>query len=150
MVIRESVLASHEPAHILLAEDNPADQRLIAESLNFNGLEHVLHVVSDGEQALTAAQLAGSTCQAPCPDVLILDLGLPRVDGLEVLRAFRANEHCIHTPVIVFSSSVAPEHRQAAESYPRVQFVIKPMNLDEFMEFGRTVKNMLVRAQGKG
>ena len=142
-------MPSHDPARILLAEDNPADQRLISESLNFNGLSHTLHVVADGEQAVTAARLAGSAGQSPCPDMFILDLGLPRVDGLEVLRVFRANEHCVHTPVIVFSSSVSPEHRNAAENYAGVRFITKPMDLDEFMEFGRTVKNMLImRAQG--
>jgi two-component system response regulator len=132
----------------LLAEDNPADQRLISESLNFVGLTHTLRVVADGEEAITAARLAGSAGQPPCPDVLILDLGLPRVDGLEVLRAFRSNEHCVHTPVIVFSASVSPEHRHAAETYSGVRFIPKPMDLDEFMDFGRTIKMMLVRAEG--
>jgi two-component system response regulator len=142
-------LPSHEPVQILLAEDNPADQRLIAESLNFNNLWHHLRVVSDGEEALSAVRLAGYEGQPPCPDVLILDLGLPRVDGLEVLRVFRSNENCKHTPVIVFTASIAPEHRRAAENYSGVRFIPKPMDLDEFMEFGRTVKNMLVRAEGK-
>lgn len=141
-------MASHEPAHILLAEDNPADQRLISESLNFVGLTHTLRVVADGEQAITAARLAGFAGQPPCPDVLILDLGLPRVDGLEVLREFRLNEHCAQTPVIVFSASVSPDQRHAAENYAGVRFIAKPMDLDEFMNFGRTVKTMLVRAEG--
>ena len=143
-------MPSHEPARILLAEDNPADQRLISESLNINGLTHTLEAVADGEQAMEAARLAGSEGRFPCPDLLILDLGLPRVDGLEVLRVFRSNENCVHTPVIIFSSSVAPEHRSAALNYSGVQFIPKPMDLDEFIEFGRTVKNMLVRAQGNG
>ena len=143
-------MPSHEPARILLAEDNPADQRLISESLNLNGLTHTLQVFTDGEQAVEAARLAGTDDTLPCPDLLILDLGLPRVGGLEVLRVFRNNENCFHTPVIVFSASVAPEHRDAALNYSGVQFIPKPMDLDEFIEFGRTVKNMLLRAQGNG
>jgi CheY-like chemotaxis protein len=143
-------LPSHEPARILLAEDNPADQRLISESLNLNGLTHTLHVIPDGEQAMEAARLVGSESRFPCPDLLILDLGLPRVEGLEVLRVFRNNENCVHTPVIVFTASVSPEHRNAALNYSGVQFIPKPMDLDEFIAFGRTVKNMLVRAEGKG
>jgi DNA-binding response OmpR family regulator len=107
-------------------------------------------VVADGEQAVEAARLAGSEDRFPCPDLLILDLGLPRVGGLEVLRMFRNNENCLHTPVIVFSASIAPEHRNAALNYSGVQFIPKPMDLDEFIEFGRTVKNMLVRVAGKG
>jgi two-component system response regulator len=141
---------SHAPVRILLAEDNPADQRLISESLNFNGLTHTMHVVADGEQAVEVARVAGSEGQLPCPDVLILDLGLPKVDGLEVLRVFRNNENCTHTPVIVFSASVAPEHQLAVQNYAGVRFIAKPMDLDEFLEFGRTVKNLLVRAEGQG
>ncbi len=96
---------------------------------------------------MLAARTAGSDEQIPCPDLLILDLGLPRVDGLEVLRAFRNNKHCASTPVIIFSASIAPEHRNAVQNFEDVRFIPKPMDLDEFMDFGRTVKNMLMRAE---
>lgn len=80
---------------------------------------------------------------------MILDLGLPRVDGLDVLRTFRANKNCTHTPVIVFTSSLAPAHRLAAEQFEGVQFISKPSDLDAFLEFGRTVKNLLFRASAQ-
>ena len=122
---------------------------MIAEALNANYLCHVLHIVDNGEQAAEVARLAGTEGQGPCPDLLILDLGLPRVDGIDVLRVFRANKNCLHTPVIVFTSSVSPEHRFVAEQFEGVRFVTKPLDLEEFLEFGRTVKQMLVRASAQ-
>jgi DNA-binding response OmpR family regulator len=107
------------------------------------------NVVDNGEQAVQVARLAGTEGQAPCPDLLILDLGLPRVDGIEVLRAFRANKNCTQTPVIVFTSSVSPQHRLVAEQFEGVRFVTKPLELEEFLEFGRTVKQMMVGASAR-
>ena len=84
----------------------------------------------------------------PCPDILLLDIHLPRVDGLEVLRAFRANENCTQTPVLVLSTSIAPSDRLWAESFEHVHFVQKPVTLDEFLGIGQTIKRLLLRAQG--
>lgn len=143
------MFGSVRPVHILLAEDNPADQRLISEALNICDLHHELHVVSDGEEALAEATKAGSKDHAPCPDVFILDLGLPRIEGIDVLRAFRSNSNCTDTPVVVFTASVRPTDQAIAEQFAGVRFVRKPMDLDEFLLFGRTVKSMLLRAEGQ-
>ena len=133
-------------ANILLAEDNPADQRLIAEALKRHHLNPRLQVVENGEAALSAAKEAGHD-DKPCPDVFILDLHMPRVDGLDVLREFRANEHCQHTPVIVFTSSVSPVIRTSVESFNGVRIISKPTDLDEFLAFGAVVKSVLMPGQ---
>ena len=93
---------------ILIAEDNPADVRLLGEALKATPLKYDVHLVTDGAEALTAVQLAGSKPGLPCPDLFVLDWHLPRIDGLQVLEAFRANTNCRTTPVLIFTSSVSP------------------------------------------
>jgi two-component system, chemotaxis family, response regulator Rcp1 len=135
------------PIHILLAEDSPADQRLLIEALRTNGLHHQMQVVSNGEDALSAAQSVGTDGGGPCPDLFILDLHLPKIDGMEVLRMFRSNAHCRHTPVLVLTSSSSPTMRLQIENLPGVHFVQKPLELDEFLNIGKKVKSILLMAQ---
>lgn len=138
--------ATENVTHILLAEDNPADQRLIAEALKSAGLNPRMHLARDGEAALSAARTAGHS-DSPCPDLFILDLHMPRVDGQEVLRAFRANHHCLHTPVIVFTSSMSPADREFVESFNGVKMIAKPTDLDEFLHVGSIIKGVLFPGQ---
>jgi two-component system, chemotaxis family, response regulator Rcp1 len=135
-----------ERVHILLAEDSDAAVRLLTECFREVHLEHQLDIAQDGETALAKARSAGHPHGSPCPDVFILDLGLPRVDGVEVLRAFRANEHCAHTPVIVFTSSVSPVDRAVAESMSGVYYYQKPLLFEECLAVGHFVKGVLLRA----
>jgi CheY-like chemotaxis protein len=127
---------------IWLAEDNEADVRLMEEALHEHGLRYQLLVCRDGEEALRLADSAGID-DAPCPDLLILDLHLPKVDGPAVLRHFRANDNCRNTPVFVLSSSVSPKDRSYVEAFEGVSFVQKPMGLDEYLGVGRLVKDVL-------
>jgi CheY-like chemotaxis protein len=139
-------LPTNDPIAILLAEDNPADQRLVAEALTIHELSHTLHIVEDGEEALRTVKIVGYTGQVRCPDLLILDLHLPRIDGLEVLREFRANENCANVPVLVFTSSISPAERSEAERLSGVQFVHKPTELDDFLAVGGLIKSLVGRA----
>jgi len=132
---------------ILIAEDDPGDYRLLCEALNESNVMCEVQLVTDGEQALRTVRLAGQTGH-PCPDIFLLDIHLPRVDGLAVLRAFRANENCTQTPVLILSTSLSPADQAWAESFERVQFLQKPVTLDEFLQIGQTVKRVLFRAKG--
>ena len=136
-----------KPIHILLAEDNPADQRLLKEALRTNGLHHQMQIVANGEDAMKAAQRAGHDEGTPCPDLFILDLHLPKVDGMEVLKAFRSNVHCMHTPVLILTSSSSPVERFQVEMLPGVHFLQKPLELDEYLSIGQKVKSILMKAQ---
>lgn len=129
--------------HILVIEDNLADVQLIREILNERGVPHTLDVLSDGEQALKLAATAGTDDEPRCPDLLVLDLHLPKVDGPEVLRRFRANQHCAHTPVIVLSSFLSPQDRDAVESFSGVSYFSKPCNMDEVSRMGEFIHNIL-------
>src|SRR5690349_15493812 len=93
--------------HILVAEDNHGDVILFQEALQHHQIEHHLHVVSDGQAALNFVARMGTTPEIPCPDVMLLDLNLPKVDGPTILREFRKHPECEDTPVIVVTSSDA-------------------------------------------
>ena len=98
---------------IWMAEDNDGDVYLMREALDAQALRYELHVFRNDEEALDVFQTAGSESHPECPDLLILDLHLPKVDGRELLRRFRANANCIDTPVLILSSC----QRQIEMSY---------------------------------
>lgn len=125
---------------LLLVEDNPGDARLILEALRESTLrENKLHLavqhVSDGVEAMAA--LRGG---APHPDLVVLDLNLPRKDGLEVLAELKEDRNLRRIPVMVLTSSAADS--DVLESY-RLQancFITKPMDLDNFMFVVRAIE----------
>ena len=129
--------------HILLAEDNLADVQLLRDVLTQAGVPHTLDIVSDGEEALRLAEMAGTSGERNCPDLFVLDLHLPKIDGPEVLKRFRANVHCAGTPVIVLSSFLSPEDRAAVEGYTGVTYFAKPSTIDELASISRFIDGLL-------
>lgn len=125
--------------HILLAEDNRGDVLLVQQALVENGIQHELHVVKDGEQALRFVARMGKPGEPPCPDVFLLDLNLPRVDGPQVLREFRRHPKCTETPVIVVTSSDAPKDRGEMAALGVTRYFKKPTDLDAYMKLGAVV-----------
>jgi chemotaxis family two-component system response regulator Rcp1 len=127
---------------ILLAEDNRGDVMLVQKALEEHHLVHELHVVSDGEEALEFIRDMGKSAATPCPDLLVLDLNLPKVDGSEVLSEFRKHPECLATPVIVMSSSDAPRDRTKINALGVNHYFRKPTDLDAFMELGAVVRQV--------
>jgi two-component system, chemotaxis family, response regulator Rcp1 len=132
--------------HVLLAEDNRGDVLLVREALTAHHLSYTLHVASDGAQAVDFVARMGQPGEAPCPDILLLDLNLPRVDGHEVLREFRRHPDCATTPVIVVSSSDSPRDREKVSALGVARYFRKPTNLDAFLQLGALVKELTERA----
>jgi two-component system response regulator len=127
---------------ILLVEDNPDDELLTRRALEQNNLCNELVVVHDGEQALDYLFGTGSYAgrdTTVMPQVILLDLGLPKVDGLEVLERVRSDERTRRLPVVVLTSS--PEEQDRVESYVRGanSFVRKPV---DFVEFAVAVQSL--------
>src|SRR4051794_34074515 len=89
---------------IFLAEDNPADVGIIKLALDHSGIEYRLTLASDGADAIELIRKMGQPNQLVCPDVMLLDLNLPRVSGAQLLAEFRKNPECEDTPVIVVTS----------------------------------------------
>jgi CheY-like chemotaxis protein len=119
---------------VLLVEDNEADVRLTREALREAGEDVRLSAVSDGEQALAFLRREDGFAEAPRPDLVLLDLNLPRKNGLEVLAELRADQSLPPIPVIVLTSSAAHSDVQAAYARGANAFVVKPLELDAFMD----------------
>lgn len=129
-----------QPVTILLIEDEPADARLTQIALQRARLVNDLYIVTDGEQALDFLHQRGDYADAPRPDLVLLDLNLPRVSGYDVLAEIRATEALTAIPVIVLTSSTAS--LDVLESYRRHAscFISKPVQLEEFMEVIRAIE----------
>lgn len=116
--------------YVFMAEDNPNDVMLMMRALKKCQIPNSLVVVSDGREALD--YLFSSQLQE-LPGVAILDLKLPFIDGLEVLRRIRADERTRCLPVIVFSASIDESDRQMSLQLGADEFICKPINFDEFV-----------------
>jgi chemotaxis family two-component system response regulator Rcp1 len=113
---------------ILLVEDNPGDIRLIVETMSEGRLPHRITIAKDGEEALN---MLGR--QDFCPELILLDLKLPKKSGLEVLACVRKNEATKKTPVVVLSSSDSAEDISRAYDLQANCYVTKPIDLDKFI-----------------
>jgi two-component system, chemotaxis family, response regulator Rcp1 len=123
-----------DEVRILLVEDNPGDVRLVRESLRENGLPHRLAVAMDGVEALE--RLRGPER----PDVMLLDLNLPRKDGREVLAEVKSDPGLRSIPVVVLSSSDAQDDVSAAYALHANCYVTKPVDLDQFLDVVATIQ----------
>lgn len=132
------------PATILLAEDNPADVYLLREALNTHGGNAVeLTVVSDGEQALEYLQRKNRFAGSKMPDLIVLDLNLPKSEGSDVLRYIRGSSEIGGVPVVVLTSSNSPRDRSVVEKLGANLYITKPSDLDSFLALGRTLMSFL-------
>ncbi|MCU1325238.1 MAG: response regulator receiver protein [Bryobacterales bacterium] len=126
--------------YILVAEDNYADVMLFKEALEHHHVEHELHVVPDGESALSFVAQMGTSSGPPCPDLMLLDLNMPKADGLTILQEFRRHPDCANTPVIVVTSSDAERDRRQVADLQVTRYFRKPSDFDAFMELGAIVR----------
>ena len=132
---------------ILLVEDNPADVFCVKLALDEHQIRHELHVANDGEEALKYVTEMGKPGKCPCPDLLLLDINLPKFGGDEVLAEFRKHPECACTPVIVVTSSDASGDRRRMAAMGIDGYFRKPLELEAFMMLGGMVRNV-VEARG--
>jgi CheY-like chemotaxis protein len=127
-----------EPIDILLVEDNPGDVRLTEEAFKEGYINNELHVVWDGEEALDFLFRRGDYQDAPCPNIVLLDLNLPKIDGHEVLEEIRNDDDLNRLPVVVLTSSDAQE--DVVESYELNSnaYLTKPVTPDDFVDLVET------------
>jgi len=130
-----------EPIEILLVEDNPGDVRLTREALADSKVYSRLHVASDGLEAMAFLRRQPPYQDAVRPDLILLDLNLPKVSGLEVLKNIKTDPVLKVVPVVVLTSSQA--ERDIATSYhlQANAFVSKPVDLDQFMKVVQAIDN---------
>jgi two-component system, chemotaxis family, response regulator Rcp1 len=127
------------PVSILLVEDNPGDIRLTQEALREGCVESELQVARDGVEALDLLRRRGRYADAARPDLILLDLNLPRKDGREVLAALKADDSLRRIPVVVLSTSRADEDIRASYDLHANCYITKPVDLDRFIAVVRSI-----------
>jgi CheY-like chemotaxis protein len=135
------MLQAGEPkiVDILLVEDNPGDVRLTKEALKEAKIHNMLHVVADGVEAMDFLRKTGGYSDVPVPDLIMLDLNLPRKDGREVLAEIKGDGELRRIPVVVLTTSSAEEDVLKAYDLHANCFITKPV---DFIQFTMVIKSI--------
>jgi CheY-like chemotaxis protein len=123
-----------KPIEILLVEDNPGDARLTREALSMSKIHNNLHHARDGEEAMRFLRREGAFADVPKPDLILLDLNLPKRDGREVLDDIKRDPLLMHVPVVILTSSQAEEDILKAYRLHANCFITKPVDLEQFIK----------------
>jgi CheY-like chemotaxis protein len=126
---------------ILLVEDNPGDARLTLEAFKEGKVSNNLTVMGDGVEALAYLRRQGRYANSPQPDLILLDLNLPKKDGREVLAEIKADEHLMKIPVIVLTTSAAEEDIARAYTRHANCYITKPVDLDQFLRVVQSIES---------
>lgn len=132
---------SGKPVEILLVEDNPADVRLTIEALKDAKMYNQLNVVSNGNDALTYLRRQGPYTEAVRPDLILLDLNLPKMGGLEVLDDIKNDPELRTIPVVVVTTSQAEQDIIKSYNSHANCYICKPVDLDQFMTVIQSIQN---------
>lgn len=130
-----------KPIHILLVEDNPGDARLTLEALHEGKIGNELTVVVDGVEAMALLRREGKYARAPRPELILLDLNLPRKDGREVLAELKADEDLRRIPVVVLTTSQAEKDILTSYDLHANCYISKPVELNEFVRVVQGIEN---------
>lgn len=129
-------------AEILMVDDNPGDAMLLHEAFEVRGSRVVLSFAGDGVEALTILRQGASR-----PDLIVLDINMPKMNGLELLMAIRNDSHLRDSTVIVLTGSDVPEERQAAKFLGAIDYCTKPGRLDDWAELSARLENLVLSAK---
>ena len=134
-------------ARVLVIEDNSSDVFLLERALNQQDFAFELTHLADGDQALAFIRKEGAYWDAPIPDLILVDLNLSKYNGEDILREIRNASHLAGVPVCVWSSSRSRRDESLLKELGVSRFIPKPSGLDQFMENGKIIKDMLAGAQ---
>ena len=126
---------------ILLVEDNPGDVRLTIEALKEGKVRNNLHVACDGVEALEFLRRQGRFARAVRPDLILLDLNLPRMDGREVLAVAKSDPHLKTIPIVVLTTSHAEQDVLNSYELQANCYITKPVDLEQFIAVIRSIEN---------
>ena len=129
-----------KPVEVLLVEDNPGDVRLTEEALKEGKVLNNLSVARDGVEALAFLNREGKYAHAPRPDIILLDLNLPRKDGREVLLEIKAHDSLRRIPVVILTTSRAEEDVVRTYDLHANCYIAKPVDLDQFIQVVQSIK----------
>lgn len=129
------------PIEILLVEDNPGDARLAKEALKESKIANHLNVITDGEKAIAYLNKLGEYKNAVSPDLILLDLNLPKLDGRQVLQRIKKDDKLRSIPVVILTTSKAEEDILKSYKLHANCYVTKPIDLDQFMKVIRSIED---------
>lgn len=130
---------------ILLVEDDPGDELITREAFADNKIKNTLHVARDGQEGLDFLYRRGVHANAPTPDLILLDLNLPKYDGRQLLEAIKSDADLCHIPVVVLTTSSAEEDILRSYKLHANAYVTKPVDLDQFMKAVREIDEFFVQ-----
>ncbi len=131
---------SRSPVEILLVEDNPGDVRLMKEALEELRIRNHLHLAGDGVQALSFLRKKGTHSAAPRPDLILLDLNLPKKDGREVLAEIKEDPRLCSIPVVVLTTSQSEQDVQRSYQLHANCYIAKPVGLENFIRVVQSIE----------
>ncbi|MDX6353427.1 MAG: hypothetical protein QOF98_330 [Streptomyces sp.] len=135
---------SVQPIEVLLVEDDAGDELMTREAFEDNKIRNSLHVVRDGEEALDFLYRRGSYIDAVRPDLVLLDLNLPKYDGRQVLERIKGDPDLATIPVVVLTTSSAEEDIVRSYKLHANAYVTKPVDLDQFIKAVRQIDDFFV------
>ncbi len=128
-----------KPVEILLVEDNPVDVRMTQEAFKDYRVANNVHVVTDGEAAMDFIYQRGAYTDAPRPDLVLLDLNLPKKDGRQILEEIKADNNLRAIPVIILTTSALDKDIMGSYCHNANAFITKPIELDDFVTMMRSI-----------
>lgn len=134
-----------KPIDVLLVEDDPGDELMTREAFQDNKIRNNLHVARDGEEGLDFLYQRGAHKDAPRPDLILLDLNLPKYDGRQLLEQIKSDADLCHIPVVVLTTSSADEDILRSYKLHANAYVTKPVDLDQFIEAVRQIDDFFVQ-----
>ena len=137
----DSKVFTSKPIEILLVEDNPADVRLVQEAMKEGKVLNHISVARDGMEAIAFLHRQGRYGSAPRPDIILLDLNLPKKDGREVLAEIKGSSTLRQIPVVVLTSSQAEKDILKSYHLNANCYISKPVDLDQFIEVVKSLEN---------
>jgi CheY-like chemotaxis protein len=133
-----------DPVDVLLVEDDPGDVLMTREAFEHYRIRNTLHVVGDGEQAMRFLRQAGEYTEMPRPGLILLDLNLPRRNGLEVLADLKSDDDLLSIPVVVLTTSQAEDDIVRSYSLHANAYVSKPVDFDNFIDVIREINKFFL------
>ncbi|MGW0802048.1 response regulator [Nonomuraea sp. NPDC002799] len=137
-------MTSAQPIEVLLVEDDPGDELITREAFEDNKINNNLHVVRDGLEALDFVYRRGAYAEAPRPDLILLDLNLPKYDGRQVLEQVKGDPELRAIPVVVLTTSSAEEDILRSYKLFANAYVTKPVDLERFLAVIRQIDEFFV------
>jgi CheY-like chemotaxis protein len=139
------VTTPSRPIDVLLIEDDPGDELITREAFEHNKISNTLHVAHDGQEGLDFLYRREPYADAPRPDLILLDLNLPKYDGRQLLETIKSDPALNHIPVVVLTTSSAEEDILRSYKLHANAYVTKPVDLDQFMNAVRQIDEFFVQ-----